>query len=85
MSFNDDMALTLRTVSGAPASNWPAYAALMGMLLMIGGMVAMMWFLSSQPTLDLRGWLCGAVSVAGLMLWRGLLPVAVERGRRPPP
>ncbi len=82
MSFNDDMALTFRTVAGSPASNWPAYAALVGMLIMIGGMIAMMWFLSSRPTTDLVGWLCGAVSMAGLGLWRSMLPLAVERKRK---
>lgn len=82
MSLHDDMALTFRTVAGAPVSNWPAYAALTGMVLMVAGMVAMMWCLSFLPTLDLRGWLCGAASVAGLMLWRSMLPVAVDRRRR---
>jgi hypothetical protein len=82
MSLHDDIGLTLRIVSHGRASNWPAYAALLGMLAMIGGMVAMMWFLSSQPTSDLRGWLCGALSVAGLGIWRRLLPEAVARDSR---
>jgi hypothetical protein len=83
MSFNDDMALTFRTVASGPASNWPAYAAVAGMLVMIGGMIAMMWFLSSRPTSDLTAWLCGGASVAGLALWRNMLPVAIARQRKP--
>jgi hypothetical protein len=82
MSLNDDMALTFRTVASGPAGNWQAWAALAGMLLMIAGMVAMMWFLSSRPTFDPTGWLCGAASVAGLALWRHMLPAAVKRQQR---
>ncbi|HEX8610469.1 MAG TPA: hypothetical protein VF800_04210 [Telluria sp.] len=78
MNITEQIALTLSTVAQARAANWRAYAALAGMLLMMGGMVAMMWFLSSQPTLDLRGWLCGGASVAGLALWRATLPQAVQ-------
>ena len=81
MNFNEQIALTLRTVAHGHLSNWRAYAALIGMLLMIVGMVAMMWFLS-QPTVDLRGWLCGGASIGGLMLWRALLPPAVAEDQR---
>ena len=83
MSFNDDMALTFRTAAGGPVGNWPAYAAVVGMLVMIGGMIAMMWFLSSRPTSDLTAWLCGGASVAGLALWRNMLPVAIAGQRKP--
>lgn len=82
MNFNQQVALTFRLVSRGKAGNWQAWLALAGMLLMIGGMVAMMWFLS-QPTLDLRGWLCGAASIAGLFLWRATLPQAEARDRQP--
>lgn len=78
MNITQQIALTMSTVAQAHASNWRAYAALAGMLLTIGGMVAMMWFLSSQATLDVRGWLCGAASIAGLALWRALLPTAAR-------
>lgn len=81
MNFNEQVALTLSTVAHGHLGNWRAFAALAGMLLMIGGMVAMMWFLSSQPTTDVRGWICGGVSVAGLMIWRAMLPLAVEQDR----
>ena len=83
MSFNDDMALTFTTAASGPAGNWPAYAAVAGMLVMIGGMIAMMWFLSSRTTSDLTAWLCGGASVAGLALWRNMLPVAIARQRKP--
>lgn len=79
MNLSQQIALTLSTVAQAHAANWRAYAALAGMIVTIGGMVAMMWFLSSQPTSDLRGWLCGGASLAGLALWRGMLPLAVEQ------
>ncbi|NHZ65763.1 hypothetical protein [Massilia genomosp. 1] len=82
MNITQQIALTLSTVAQAKAANWRAFAALAGMLLMIGGMVAMMWFLSSQPTLDLRGWLCGGASLAGLALWRATLPLAVHEVER---
>jgi hypothetical protein len=82
MSLHDDVSLTLRTAASGPASNWHAYAALIGMLLTIVGMVAMMWFLSSAPTSDPAGWICGALSVAGLFLWRATLPEAVARAKR---
>lgn len=79
MNITQQIALTLSTVAQAHAANWRAYAALGGMLLTIAGMLAMMWFLSSQPTLDVRGWLCGGASVAGLLLWRATLPLAVQQ------
>ena len=75
--MNQDIALTLNLLTQGPIGNWRAWLALAGMLLMIGGMVAMMWFLSSRPTLDLTGWLCGGASVAGLGLWRTMLPQAL--------
>ncbi|ATQ77460.1 hypothetical protein CR152_25365 [Massilia violaceinigra] len=82
MNINQQIALTLSTAANARAANWRAWAALAGMMVTIGGMVAMMWFLSTQPTLDLRGWLCGGASMAGLALWRAMLPLAVEHERR---
>jgi hypothetical protein len=82
MSLHNDVSLTLRTAASGPAGNWHAWLALAGMLATFAGMVAMMWFLSSAPTLDLTGWLCGAASAAGLFLWRATLPRAVERARR---
>ena len=82
MNFNQQVALTLRLVAHGKAGNWPAWLALAGMLMMIGGMVAMMWFLS-QPAVDLRGWLCGGVSIGGLFLWRAMLPQAQARDRKP--
>ncbi len=81
MNFNDQIALTLRIVSHGHFSNWRAFAALAGMLAMIGGMVAMMWYLS-QPGTDMRGFLCGAVSIAGLFLWRAMLPLADAQDQR---
>lgn len=80
MNFNEQIALTLRTVSHGHLGNWRAFAALAGMLLMICGMVAMMWFLS-QPITDVRGYLCGAASVAGLVLWRAMLPLALAQDK----
>lgn len=77
MNITQQIALTLSTAAQAHAANWRAWAALAGMLLMIGGMVAMMWFLS-QPSFDMRGWLCGAASMAGLAVWRATLPLAVH-------
>lgn len=81
MNISEQIALTLSTVAQAPAANWRAYAALAGMLLTMGGMVAMMWFLS-QPASDMRGWLCGAASVAGLAVWRALLPPAMRMAQQ---
>ena len=81
MNFNDQIALTFRIALRGNVSNWRAYAAFAGMLAMILGMVAMMWFLS-QPTIDVRGWLCGAASVAGLSLWRAMLPLADAEDKR---
>ena len=80
MNFSEQIALTLRTVAHGKLHNWRAYAALAGMLAMIVGMVAMMWFLS-QPVVDVLGWLCGGASVGGLMLWRAMLPLAVAQDR----
>jgi hypothetical protein len=76
MNFNEQVALTLRIASHGRLGNWRAFVALAGMIVMIGGMVAMMWFLSAQATSDPRGWVCGALSVAGLALWRAMLPGA---------
>ena len=76
MNINDEFAQTLGLVSRANTSNWHAYAALVGMLMMILGMVAMMWFLSSEPTLEIKGILSCAVSIIGLGLWRNMLPAA---------
>jgi hypothetical protein len=81
MNFHDQIALTLRTVSHGHLGNWRAFAALAGMIVMIGGMVAMMWFLS-QPVTDMRGWLCGAASIGGLFVWRAMLPLAVAQDQR---
>ena len=89
MNFNDQLALTVRLAVRGNLRNWRAYAALAGMLVMLGGMVLMMWLLS-QPGTDLRGFACGAASVAGLSLWRAMLPGAAnqdarnEAGRRNP-
>lgn len=80
MNIHQQIALTLNTA--ADLANWRAWAALAAMIVTIGGMLAMMWFLSSQPTSDARGWLCGGASAAGLVLWRALLPLAVAHGRR---
>jgi len=82
MNMTEQISLTLRIVSHGHFNNWRAYAALLGMLAMIGGMVAMMWFLSSQAPSDMRGWLCGGASVIGLALWRSMLPLAYEQDRR---
>ena len=82
MNINEQIALTLTTMSTCRSTNWRAYAATIGMLFMIGGMVAMMWFLSSQPTTDLRAWLCGGASLAGLALWRTMLPLAIAQDKR---
>jgi hypothetical protein len=73
MNINQQVSLTLRLVWRAPLSHWSAYAALFGMLVTIGAMVAMMWFLSSRPTSDLTAWLCGALSVSNMLLWRAML------------
>lgn len=70
MSMHDDIALTLRLVQ--QRSNWRPFAALAGLVAMIGGMITLMWFLS-QPVMDLRGWLAGALSVAGMLIWRTML------------
>ncbi|NHZ80378.1 hypothetical protein F2P44_14005 [Massilia sp. CCM 8695] len=82
MNIHQQIALTLSTAATARAANWRAWAALAAMIVTIGGMLAMMWFLSSQPTLDLRAWLCGGASAASLVVWRALLALAVEHGRR---
>ena len=81
MNFQDQIALTFRIVGHGHFSNWRAYVALLGMFAMIGGMVAMMWFLS-QPTTDTRGWICGALSIVGLNVWRALLPGASVQDQR---
>lgn len=70
MSMNDDVAATLRLVR--QDHNARAFAALAGMLAMIGGMVALMWCLS-QPVMTAQGWGFGALSVAGMLLWRAML------------
>ena len=70
MSMHDDVAATLRLVQ--QNHNARAWAALAGMLAMFGGMVALMWFLS-QPVMAQYGWGFGALSVAGLVLWRSML------------
>jgi hypothetical protein len=51
---------------------WRACAALLGMALMVGGMVGVMW-LQAQPVVSKAVWLCGALSVAGLVLWKSML------------
>ncbi len=78
MNFNQQLSLTFQLASRAGLANWPAWLALLGMLLMIAAMVGMMWFLS-QPVVDLRAWLCGGASIAGLGLWRSMLPLALAR------
>ncbi len=81
MNMTEQIALTLRIVSHGHINNWRAYAALAGMIAAIGGMVTMMWFLS-QPTSDWRGWMFGAASVAGMGLWRAMLPLAAAQDQR---
>lgn len=70
MSMQHDVATTWRHVKGG--GGWRALAALAGLVLMVGGMVAVMW-LQAQPVIDPAVWLCGGVSVAGLVLWRAML------------
>lgn len=79
MNFQQQIGLTLRIVSHGHASNWRAFVALAAMILMIGGMIAMMWFLSSAPSSDLRPWICGIASVVGLALWNNMLPLAAAQ------
>jgi fucose 4-O-acetylase-like acetyltransferase len=82
MSLHDDLTLTFKTATRGPATNWPVYGAIAGMLAMFGGMLATMWFLSSGPTMDARPWICLGISLAGNFLWRGMLPKAVAGARR---
>jgi hypothetical protein len=70
MSMQQDVAATWRLVS--QGGGWRALAALLGLMLMVGGMIALMWF-QSQPVVDDLAWLCGALSVAGLVLWKYML------------
>lgn len=70
MSMQDDVAATWRHVS--KGGGWRAYAGLLGLVLMVGGMIAVMW-LQAQPVVDDVVWLCGALSVAGLVLWKTML------------
>jgi hypothetical protein len=76
MSMLDDISLTLRTAA-APHPRWQAFAAVAGMLLMWLAMVAAMWFLSVEPSAGLSSILAGALSVAGLLLWRAMLARAL--------
>lgn len=82
MSLHDDVTLTFQTAARGPASNWPVYAAIAGMLATFGGMLGMMWFLSSGPTTDALPWICGGISAAGMLAWRAMLPRAVAGARR---
>ena len=76
MSMNDDVA---RTLSAAKQSgHWHGWAAVAGMLVMFGAMVALMWFLA-QPAMDPRAWGLMALSVAGLVLWRYMLALTSAR------
>lgn len=70
MSMQSDVATTWRLVTRG--AGWRAWAALAGLALMVGGMVVVMW-LQAQPIVDNIVWLCGALSVAGLVLWRTML------------
>lgn len=76
MSMNDDVARTLRLAT--QSGHWHAWAAVAGMLVMIGAMVALMWFLA-QPVMDPRAWGLLALSVAGLILWRYMLALCAAR------
>lgn len=76
MSMNDDVARTLRLAK--QSGHWHGWAAVAGMLVMIGAMVALMWFLA-QPVTDPRAWALMAVSVAGLVLWRYMLAITSAR------
>ena len=70
MSMQHDVALTWRLVS--QGGGWRAAAALLGLVLMVAGMVAFMWF-QSQPVVENIAWLSLALSVAGLAVWRTML------------
>ena len=70
MSMNQDVAQTWHHV--ATGRGWRAYAALLGLLLMVGGIIAVMWY-QAQPVVDDIAWVCGGISVAGLLLWRSML------------
>lgn len=70
MSMQQDVATTWRHVT--TGGGWRAWAGLLGLVLMVGGMVAWMW-LQAQPVVDPIAWLCGGVSLAGLALWKTML------------
>lgn len=70
MGMQQDVATTWRLVT--QGAGWRAFAALLGLVLMVGGMVAVMWF-QAQPVVDDIVWLCGAASVGGLVLWKTML------------
>lgn len=70
MSMQQDVASTWRLVT--QGGGWRAWTALFGLVLMVGGMIAVMWF-QAQPVLDNRVWPCGALSVGGLVLWKTML------------
>ncbi|MES2150497.1 MAG: hypothetical protein V4508_11995 [Pseudomonadota bacterium] len=81
MNMQQDAVSTIRIALRAGARNWLAYAALAGMLMTIGGMVGLMWFVSFEPGFGLHAMLCGALSVGGLLLWNGTLGTAMARDR----
>ncbi len=76
MSMNDDVARTLRLAK--QSGHWHAWAAVAGMLVMIGAMVALMWFLA-QPAMDVRAWGLMALSICGLIVWRYMLALSAAR------
>ena len=70
MSMQHDVTATWRHLT--TGGGWRAMAALAGLVMMVGGMIAVMWF-QAQPVVDPIVWVCGGLSVAGLVLWRSML------------
>ncbi len=83
MGLIEETRLTLRTAASAGRANWYAYAALLGMLMMFGGMLALMWCISFEPTFTVHGWISGAASLLGRLLWSLTLTQALARAREP--